>query len=341
MKTSDFDFDLPQDLIAQRPAEPRDSARLLDVRDGLEDRYIRDLPELLEPGSVLVINDTRVIPAQLSGTRDGSKVGVTLHKDEGGGLWRAFAKPAKRLRPGDVVIFGDGFEAGVVSRDGPEAMLQFDPDPAAFRDALIANGAAPLPPYIKRPDRADGRDTNDYQTMFAAREGAVAAPTAGLHFTPDLASRLEAAGVSFVTLTLHVGAGTFLPVTADDVGDHRMHSEYGEISEAAADRINRARVSGRPIVSVGTTPLRLMESAVETDGTLKAFRGDTDIFITPGFEFRAVDRLLTNFHLPKSTLFMLVCAFAGMDRMKDAYSHAIANEYRFFSYGDATLLARA
>ncbi|MBO6782341.1 MAG: tRNA preQ1(34) S-adenosylmethionine ribosyltransferase-isomerase QueA [Alphaproteobacteria bacterium] len=340
MKTSDFDFDLPQELIAQRPAEPRDAARLLDVRDGLADRVVRDLPDILEPGSLLVVNDTRVIPAQLAGTRDGAKVGVTLHKDEGGGEWLAFAKPAKRLRPGDAVVFGAGFEAEVVSRDGPEVRLRFALGPGEFRDALIAHGAAPLPPYIKRPDHADERDTHDYQTMFAAREGAVAAPTAGLHFTPDLVSRIEAAGVSFVSLTLHVGAGTFLPVTAEDVHDHRMHSEYGEISEEAARTILAARSEGRAVVSVGTTPLRLLESAAASGGTLTAFRGDTELFITPGFEFRVVDQLLTNFHLPKSTLFMLVCAFAGMERMKAAYAHAVAGKYRFFSYGDATLLAR-
>ena len=329
MKTSDFDFELPPRLIAQRPAEPRESARLLDVRGVLRDRFIRDLPDILEPGSVLVVNDTQVIPAQLSGTRDGSRVGVTLHKDEGGGEWLAFAKPAKRLRPGDVVLFGPDFEAEVVTRDGPEVRLRFPLEPEAFRAALVANGAAPLPPYIKRPDHADARDAEDYQTMFAAREGAVAAPTAGLHFTPDLVSRIEASGASFVSLTLHVGAGTFLPVTAEEVRDHKMHAEYGEISEAAARTIVEARAAGRKIVSVGTTALRLLESAAARNGALAAFRGDTDLFITPGFEFRVVDQLLTNFHLPRSTLFMLVCAFAGTEHMRAAYAHAVAGSTGF------------
>ena len=341
MKTSDFDFDLPEDRIAQHPMEPRDAARLLDIRDKLSDWQIRDLPALLAPGSVLVVNDTRVIPAQLYGTRDGSKVGVTLHKNESGGEWLAFARPARKLRAGDTVVFAPEFSAEVVSRDGPEVRLRFGLDDNAFRDALIAHGAPPLPPYIRRPQKADARDTEDYQTIFAAREGAVAAPTAGLHFTPELKAALEAAGVSFVRLTLHVGAGTFLPVIAEDVKDHRMHSEYGEISEDAANAISDARALGREIVAVGTTALRLLESAARPDGSLPPFRGDTDLFITPGFEFRIVDRLLTNFHLPRSTLFMLVCAFAGMARMKHAYEHAIANEYRFFSYGDATLLERA
>jgi len=341
VKTSDFDFDLPEDQIAQRPMEPRDAARLLVVRDKLSDWQIRDLPALLAPGSVLVVNDTRVIPAQLYGTRDGSKVGVTLHKNESSGEWLAFARPARKLRAGDTVVFAPEFSAEVVSRDGPEVRLRFGLDDNAFRDALIAHGAPPLPPYIRRPQKADARDTEDYQTIFAAREGAVAAPTAGLHFTPELKAALEAAGVSFVRLTLHVGAGTFLPVIAEDVKDHRMHSEYGEISEDAANAISDARALGREIVAVGTTALRLLESAARPDGSLPPFRGDTDLFITPGFEFRIVDRLLTNFHLPRSTLFMLVCAFAGMARMKHAYEHAIANEYRFFSYGDATLLERA
>lgn len=341
MKTADFDFDLPGELIAQRPADPRDSARLLDVRDGLADRVVRDLPELFAPGTVLVINDTRVIPAQLDGLRGEARIGVTLHKDEGGGEWLAFAKNARRLKPGDVIAFGGDFSARVLTRDGAEIRLRFNTTAEDFRAALDAHGRPPLPPYIKRAGAVDPDDVADYQTMFAAREGAVAAPTAGLHFTPDLVERLKTAGVEFVSLTLHVGAGTFLPVTADEVHDHKMHFEYGEISQSAAARINAARAAGRDIVSVGTTPLRLLESAVRPDGHLPAFRGDTDLFITPGFEFRVVDQLLTNFHLPRSTLFMLVCAFAGMERMQTAYDHAVANRYRFFSYGDATLLARA
>jgi S-adenosylmethionine:tRNA ribosyltransferase-isomerase len=341
VKTADFDFDLPGELIAQRPADPRDSARLLDIRDALADRVVRDLPELFEPGTVLVINDTRVIPAQLDGLRGEAKIGVTLHKDEGDREWLAFAKNARRLKTGDVITFGGDFSAEVLKRDGAEVRLRFNTKADGFREALEAHGRPPLPPYIKRTGGMNPDDVADYQTMFAAREGAVAAPTAGLHFTPGLVERLESAGIAFVSLTLHVGAGTFLPVTADDVHDHKMHFEYGEISEDAAARINAARADGQNIVSVGTTPLRLLESAVQSDGHLPAFRGDTDLFITPGFEFRVVDQLLTNFHLPRSTLFMLVCAFAGMERMQSAYAHAVANRYRFFSYGDATLLARA
>ncbi len=341
MKTSDFDFDLPGELIAQRPADPRDSARLLDVRENLIDRFVGDLPDILASGSLLVINDTRVIPAQLDGRRGEAKIGVTLHKDEGNGEWLAFAKNARRLKVGDVITFGGDFSAEVLVRDGAEVRLRFNTSAEAFRNALEAYGRPPLPPYIKRAGEADPNDVSDYQTMFAAREGAVAAPTAGLHFTPDLVKRLTAAGLDFVSLTLHVGAGTFLPVTADEVRDHKMHFEYGEISEIAAARINAARAAGRKVISVGTTPLRLLESAVQADGHLPAFGGDTDLFITPGFEFRVVDQLLTNFHLPRSTLFMLVCAFAGMDRMQAAYAHAVENQYRFFSYGDATLLERA
>lgn len=341
MKTSDFDFNLPGELIAQRPADPRDSARLLDRRGELMDRVIGDLPEILVPGSLLVINDTRVIPAQLDGRRGEAKIGVTLHKDEGDGEWLAFAKNARRLKIGDLITFGGDFAAEVLVRDGAEVRLRFNTSPDKFREALEAHGRPPLPPYIKRSGETDPDDVSDYQTMFAAHEGAVAAPTAGLHFTPDLVERLKAAGLEFVSLTLHVGAGTFLPVTVDEVRDHKMHFEFGEISQAAADRINAARIAGQKIISVGTTPLRLLESAVQTDGHLPAFRGDTNLFITPGYEFRVVDQLLTNFHLPRSTLFMLVCAFAGMDRMQAAYTHAVENRYRFFSYGDATLLERA
>ena len=340
MKTSDFDFDLPGELIAQRPADPRDSARLLDVRDGLRDRAIRDLPALFAPGTVLVINDTRVIPAQLDGLRGEARIGVTLHKDEGPGEWLAFAKNARRLKPGDVITFGGDFAAEVLVRNGAEVRLRFNTSAEGFRAALDAHGRPPLPPYIKRSGETDSDDVSDYQTMFAAREGAVAAPTAGLHFTPGLVDRLKASGIEFVSLTLHVGAGTFLPVTAEEVGDHKMHFEYGEISPDAANRINAARAAEHKIVSVGTTPLRLLESAVGADGQLPAFRGDTDLFITPGYEFRIVDQLLTNFHLPRSTLFMLVCAFAGMERMQSAYAHAVEERYRFFSYGDATLLER-
>lgn len=340
MKTADFDFDLPRELIAQRPANPRDSARLLDVRRGLTDRTIADLPDVFDPESLLVVNDTRVIPAQLDGRRGDAKIGVTLHKDEGAGEWLAFAKNARRLKPGDSILFGEGFQAEVVARDGAEVRLRFNVTDRAFLAALAEHGRPPLPPYIKRGAEADPDDVDDYQTMFAAREGAVAAPTAGLHFTPGLVDRLNAAGLEFVSLTLHVGAGTFLPVTAENVRDHKMHYEYGEISEAAAGQINAARDAGRKIVSIGTTPLRLLESAAEPGGRLPAFQGDTDLFITPGYRFRLVDQLLTNFHLPQSTLFMLVCAFAGTARIRAAYAHAIEKRYRFFSYGDATLLER-
>jgi S-adenosylmethionine:tRNA ribosyltransferase-isomerase len=340
LRTSDFDFDLPGELIAQRPAEPRDSARLLDLRGEVSDRAIADLPDILEPGSLLVVNDTRVIPAQLEGHRGEARIGVTLHKDEGDGEWLAFAKNARRLKLGHVIEFGGDFAAEVVARDGAEVRLRFNRSAETFRKALEEYGRPPLPPYIKRAESHDHDDVADYQTMFAAHEGAVAAPTAGLHFTPELVGRLEGAGFSLVSLTLHVGAGTFLPVTADAVSDHKMHYEYGEISAAVADQINTARAENRKIIAVGTTPLRLLESAAEPDGTLAAFRDDTNLFITPGYSFRIVDQLLTNFHLPRSTLFMLVCAFAGMDHMQRAYAHAIERRYRFFSYGDATLLER-
>ncbi len=341
MKTADFDFALPPERIAQRPVEPRESARLLAVGEALADRHVRDLPGLLTPGSLLVVNDTRVIPAQLEGRRGEARVALTLHKAEADGEWLAFARPAKRLRPGDRIDFGEGFAAEVIGRlEGGEVRVRFDIAGDEFLAALMRHGRTPLPPYIKRDGGPDVRDGDDYQTMFAAREGAVAAPTAGLHFTPALRAALEDAGMEFASLTLHVGAGTFLPVTADDVRDHRMHAEYGEISASLAERINAVRAAGRPVAAVGTTVLRLLESAVDADGRVTPFAGDTDIFITPGFRFRAVDRLLTNFHLPRSTLFMLVCAFAGMDRMHAAYAHAIAEEYRFFSYGDATLLDR-
>ncbi|MDE0779191.1 MAG: tRNA preQ1(34) S-adenosylmethionine ribosyltransferase-isomerase QueA [Alphaproteobacteria bacterium] len=340
MKTSDFDFDLPGELIAQRPAVPRNSARLLDLREQPADRVIADLPGILEPGSLLVVNDTSVIPAQLEGHRGEAKIGVTLHKNEGAGEWLAFAKNARRLKLGDVIEFGGDFAAEVMTRDGAEVRLRFNISAESFRDALEEYGRPPLPPYIKRSEAPDQDDVADYQTMFAAHEGAVAAPTAGLHFTPDLVRELDTAGLSLVSLTLHVGAGTFLPVTADSVRDHKMHYEYGEISDAVAGQINAARADNRKIVAIGTTVLRLLESAAKLDGSLPPFRGDTNLFITPGYSFRIVDQLLTNFHLPRSTLFMLVCAFAGMERMHGAYTHAIENRYRFFSYGDATLLER-
>jgi S-adenosylmethionine:tRNA ribosyltransferase-isomerase len=331
-----FDFELPQELIAQRPAVPRDSARLLDVTaDGLHDRTVRDLPGLLQPGDLLVFNDTKVIPARLIGKRSsGGEVEALLIRDLDGGRWLCFARPAKRLKVGDIVAF-TGLDARIDARHADGSLsLAFDKRGAAFLAALETAGAVPLPPYI-RGGIADARDRADYQTMFAAISGSVAAPTAGLHFTPALMQALAGAGVKSARVTLHVGAGTFQPVRVDDTGQHTMHAEWGEVSQATADAIAGAR----RVVSVGTTALRLLESVART-GPIRAWQGDTDIFITPGFEFRAVDLLLTNFHLPRSTLFMLVAAFAGLERMKAAYAHAVERRYRFYSYGDCCLLRR-
>jgi S-adenosylmethionine:tRNA ribosyltransferase-isomerase len=337
----EFDFDLPPECIATGPARPRDSARMLEVGKGLTDRIVADLPGLLAPGDVLVINDTRVIPARLRGTRRGAKIEVTLHKREPGGSWRAFARPARKLASGDVIDFADGFSARVDTKgDAGEVTLSF-PDDGNLFAALERYGEMPLPPYIARADGATSADTQDYQTVYAARQGAVAAPTAGLHFTERLMQAARRAGAEFVTVTLHVGAGTFLPVKVDRVADHRMHSEWGQIDATAANAINAARSAAGRIVSVGTTPLRLLETAATGDGEIRPFEGDTDIFITPGYRFRAVDRLMTNFHLPRSTLFMLVAAFAGRDRMQAAYAHAIRSGYRFYSYGDSSFLHRA
>jgi S-adenosylmethionine:tRNA ribosyltransferase-isomerase len=339
MRVDAFDFELPKELIADRPAEPRDAARLLAVGEGLEDRRILDLPPLLRPGDLLVVNDTRVIPARLVGRRGAARIELTLHQDLGGGCWRAFAKGAKRLRAGDRVDFGEGFAAEVAAKhEEGDLTLGFDREGTKLRAALERWGSMPLPPYIKRGTGGDPRDRADYQTIFARHEGAVAAPTAGLHFTEQLLTALDAAGVARVTLTLHVGAGTFLPVKVADTRDHRMHSERGFIDVATAARINAARARGGRIVAVGTTSLRLLESAADERGQIHPFAGETDLFITPGYRFRAVDLLLTNFHLPRSTLFMLVAAFAGLERMKRAYAHAIEQRYRFFSYGDACLL---
>ncbi|WP_448207363.1 tRNA preQ1(34) S-adenosylmethionine ribosyltransferase-isomerase QueA [Azospirillum sp. sgz302134] len=338
MKTADFDFDLPPDRIAEHPAKPRDAARLLDVAERLHDRIVRDLPSLLEPGDLMVVNDTRVIPARLDGRRGEVRVEITLHKRESEREWATFARPGKRLKPGDVIAIADDFAAEVVAKDGMEVRLRFSVGGPALMEALHRHGRMPLPPYIRR--EADEQDAADYQTVFAAREGAVAAPTAGLHFTPELLAALDARGIRRVPVTLHVGAGTFLPVKVEDIAEHRMHSEWGEISPETAEAVTATRKAGGRIVSVGTTALRILETAGLADGTLPPFSGDTDIFITPGYRFKIVDLLLTNFHLPRSTLFMLVCAFAGMDRMKAAYAHAIDNGYRFFSYGDASLLRR-
>jgi len=344
MRTDDFDFELPAALIAQHPVTPRDAARLLVVGEALQDRTLRDLPDLLRPGDLLVVNDTRVLPTRLVGRRGTARIEATLHKAESPSVWRAFVRPARKLAAGDAVVFAPGFSAIVKAKgDGGEVALDFACDEAALLARLQRHGAMPLPLYIKR-DLAhrgpDPRDRDDYQTIFAERPGAVAAPTAGLHFTPALLHRLEARGIDRVAVTLHVGAGTFLPVKSDDPRDHAMHSERGEIAADAARRINQARAAGGRIVAVGTTALRLLETACDADGRIAPFAGETDLFLLPGARIRAADILLTNFHLPRSTLFMLVCAFAGEARMKRAYAHAIAGGYRFFSYGDACLLTR-
>jgi S-adenosylmethionine:tRNA ribosyltransferase-isomerase len=340
MRVDAFDFALPRDLIAGRPCEPRDAARLLAIGDGLADRQVLDLPHLLRPGDVMVFNDTRVIPARLHGRRGAAAIELTLHRDLGGGLWRAFAKGARRLKPGDRVDFAPDFAAEMLAKhDEGDVTLAFAVEGAAFRAALERWGQMPLPPYIKRGEPGDPRDRGDYQTIFARRDGAVAAPTAGLHFTERLLAALDAAGVGLVTLTLHVGAGTFLPVKVEDTAQHRMHAEWGTLDEAAAARLNQARATGGRIVACGTTSARLLESAADASGRLAPFSGETSLFITPGYRFRAVDLLFTTFHLPRSTLFMLVASFAGLERMKRAYAHAVAGRYRFFSYGDSCLIA--
>ncbi len=339
MRVDVFDFDLPEERIALRPASPRDAARLLVVRpDGRDDRIVRDLPLLLDKGDVLVLNDTRVIPAQLFGCRGAARIGVTLHKREGPSDWWAFVRNARRLRRGDRVDFGHGLAGTVLDMAGDGNVLwRFDCD-GTLEAALAVAGTMPLPPYIAGKRPADDRDRDDYQTLYAASDGAVAAPTAGLHFTAALFAALDRRGVRLETLTLHVGAGTFLPVRATDTDDHTMHAEWGRIDAATARRLNAARAEGRRIVAVGTTALRLLETAARDDGTITPFEGDTAIFITPGYRFRAIDGLMTNFHLPRSTLFMLVSALMGLDTMHAAYAHAIARGYRFYSYGDASLL---
>jgi S-adenosylmethionine:tRNA ribosyltransferase-isomerase len=356
MRTDLFDFDLPQASIALRPASPRDAARMLVVRsDGvLRDQVISDLPQWLEPGDQLVVNDTKVIPAQLSGRRIGRetepKIDATLIKRLDGSRWQALVKPAKKLLQGDRIRFGNegkvcllGHLDAEVEAKGieGEVTLSFSFHGAVLDQAIADLGHAPLPPYIASKRAADEKDAADYQTMFAAKEGAVAAPTAGLHFTPALETALRARGVELHRLTLHVGAGTFLPVKADDTAGHKMHAEWGFVSASTAAALNAARANGGRIVAVGTTSLRLLESAAAPDGTIAPFEDETSIFITPGYRFRAVDILLTNFHLPRSTLFMLVSAFCGLEAMKRAYAHAIAGGYRFYSYGDACLLFRA
>ncbi|MDE2006449.1 MAG: tRNA preQ1(34) S-adenosylmethionine ribosyltransferase-isomerase QueA [Rhodospirillales bacterium] len=344
MQLSDFDFHLPPERIAQHPARPRDAARLLHVGAVLRDLAVRELPDLLRPGDILVSNDTRVIPAQLSARRGAARIGITLDRSLADGTWHALARNARRLRPGDRLVF-DGaadFAATVAACEkGGAVRLAFDRRDEALAAALREAGSLALPPYIARPSGPTAADAADYQTVFARREGAVAAPTAGLHFTPRLLDALDARGVRRVTVTLHVGAGTFLPVREGDVAHHRMHPEWGEIDATAAAAIEAARAGGGRVVAVGTTSLRLLETAAAGDGSVRPFAGETDLFILPGFRFRAADLLLTNFHLPRSTLFMLVSAFAGTARMRAAYAHAIAAGYRFYSYGDACLLERA
>jgi len=355
MRTDLFDFELPAGSIALRPASPRDSARMLIVQpDGvLRDRIVADLPQWLEPGDQLVVNDTRVISAQLTGRRIGRdaepKIEATLIKRLDGSRWQALVRPAKKLAQGDVVRFGNEGKVCLLGHldaqvehkgDDGEITLSFSFHGPALEQAIADLGAPPLPPYIASKRAPDERDAADYQTMFAANEGAVAAPTAGLHFTPMLETALRERGVAIHRITLHVGAGTFLPVKVEDTSGHKMHSEWGTISRDTSDALNAARARGGRIVAVGTTSLRLLESATAEDGTIGPFEGETAIFITPGYRFRAVDILLTNFHLPRSTLFMLVSAFSGLDTMKRAYAHAVDKGYRFYSYGDACLLFR-
>jgi S-adenosylmethionine:tRNA ribosyltransferase-isomerase len=344
MKTADFDFALPEDRIARYPAKPRDSARLLVVGDGLEDRVISDLPAILRPGDLMIFNDTKVIPAQLRGKRGEAGIDVTLLRREAADarVWQALVRPAKKLKVGDLIRFDDRVAATVTAKhDAGEIVLRFDCAEDGVMAAIHRLGSMPLPPYIRKLRPVAQEDESDYQTVYAKHEGAVAAPTAGLHFTPELLDALDERGIERAHVTLHVGAGTFLPVKADDLADHKMHSEWGEVTAATANAFNCARREGRRIVAVGTTSLRLLESALDRDGALQPFDAETDIFIHPGKTVRSADLLLTNFHLPKSTLFMLVCAFAGTARMRAAYDHAIATGYRFFSYGDACLLDRA
>jgi len=339
MRVDLFDFDLPSDRIALRPARPRDAARMLLVEGSQSsDRRVLDLPEILKAGDVLVFNDTRVIPAQLEGMRGEARIGATLHKRESLREWWAFVRNAKRVRDGDMIEFGDGVKASAVARDEEGAILLHFHGEDPVELLLERAGQMPLPPYIASKRRTDESDRSDYQTMFAQEAGAVAAPTAALHFTDRLIAALDARGVQREMLTLHVGAGTFMPVKAQDTANHRMHSEWGRIDQATADRLNSARAEGGRLIAVGTTSLRLIESAADEQGRIQPFEGDTAIFITPGYRFKAIDGLMTNFHLPRSTLFMLVSALMGLDVMRSAYAHAIEHGYRFYSYGDGSLL---
>lgn len=347
MQLSDFDFDLPEDLIATRPVKPRRAARLLAWEAGrMRDLSMGDLPDVLQPGDRLVINDTRVVPARLQGhrdreTADGSgraRVEVMLIQALPEGRWRALARPLKRLREGDVVVFGAGLSAQIEAREEDAVTLRLVAEGGDVEAALAAAGEVPLPPYIAARRAADAQDRDDYQTVFARAPGSVAAPTASLHFDEVLLAALEARGVAFSRVTLHVGAGTFLPVKVEDIASHRMHAEWGEVSDMAAGEMNATRAAGGRLIAAGTTALRLMESAADTAGLLHPFRGETDIFITPGYRFRAVDGLMTNFHLPKSTLIMLVAALIGLEETRALYAHAVAARYRFFSYGDGSIL---
>lgn len=346
LQLSDFDFDLPDDLIATRPASPRSSARLLVAQDGqILDRHVGDLVDMLRPGDRLVLNDTRVIPARLTGLRrrDGAagsseaKIEVTLLSPEADGTWSALIKPLKKVKDGETITFSDGFSADMVSRADGQARLQFNLDGDDFDAALNAAGAMPLPPYIAAKRPADDQDKQDYQTVWAKNTGAVAAPTASLHFDQDLLEKIRAKGVDFTHVTLHVGAGTFLPVKVEDVTTHKMHGEWGEVSQQAADDIRATKAAGGRVIPVGTTACRLIETAAQS-GDIQPYQGVTDIFIYPGFTFHATDALMTNFHLPRSTLMMLVSALLGRERIMDIYDHAVENKYRFFSYGDASLL---
>lgn len=347
MLVSDFDFDLPPALIADRPAVPRESARLLHFRDGgIDPRawIVRDLPQLLRPDDLLVFNDTKVIPARLYGRRERGpaevKVEALLLKALGRRRWTAMAKPARRLQAGDRIRFEGGVVAEMVERQGEQLILAFDRDDADLLSELEKIGAMPLPPYIVAQRAADERDRTDYQTIFAEKLGAVAAPTAGLHFTPELIERLKQTGIRFCRVTLHVGAGTFLPVKVEKVEEHKMHAEWGEVTPATVEAVQAAKAAGGRIVAVGTTSLRLLESAAQVSGKLRPFRGETDIFITPGFQFHVADGLITNFHLPKSTLLMLVAAFVGLEGQRAIYRHAVEKGFRFYSYGDTSLLFR-
>ena len=343
MKVDLFDFDLPKSYIADRPAIPRDSARLLDLTgEGFADRIMRDLPDVLQPGDLLIANNTKVIPARLDGLRDAVKIEATLHMRTADDEWLAFAKPGKRLKVGQRVDFAEGFFAEVAEKlEGGDIRFRFNCGGAELFERLEEHGRMPLPPYIERREQGELKtDRADYQTVFAKEEGAVAAPTAGLHFTDRMFEALKERGIGFETVTLHVGAGTFLPVKVDDTEDHKMHSEWGTITQETVELINATRAAGGRIVAVGTTSLRLLESAAVAPGVIEPFTGETDIFITPGYQFKMVDLLMTNFHLPRSTLFMLVSAFAGRERMLAAYEHAKEESYRFYSYGDGCLLKR-